>query len=344
MSNRLIWLLIILAFVTIISWFFIYFFVIYKSTLTIVTNIKEYNIDLKAKGSYVKDISLKCEDYSCVINPIAPAIYDLKITKEGYLSFEDEIEIKKDSNEKIEIDLEKEISLEDVSTKINIVENIENRWLDELTNQERIEILRNKNKNYAYFKIVWLWEFFFREENNFLSLYFWKEKLWSFNIVDKSLIQLESIYWDNNFIYTKIWEKNSIIWLNSKIIYDLDLKNIEIRYIKKWLWNSFIIVSDKWSFVFDFKNLKSEYFSYFNDFIYYKDFYIWLITKDDEVRKRNLWLEKEEENLVYLYNPDSKENKILYKTQKKIEKILIIDEEIIIIDENKDVFRLENLD
>jgi len=52
-----------------------------------------------------------------------------------------------------------------------------------------------------------------------------------------------------------------------------------------------------------------------------KDGYIGVIYKDETQKKENYNLQDETQNLILFYNPDTKERKILYKTDLDIQKI-----------------------
>ena len=121
------------------------------------------------------------------------------------------------------------------------------------------------------------------------------------------------IIWDDNYIFIVFWDKKYLYSLSSKTDIEV-LLNIGVNYVKKAASNSsFHFVTEKWSFIYDRNRETLEYFSYFDDFVYYNDEYIWVIKKEDKRRLKNLWLDDENDNLIVKYNPGTKEKKVLHR-------------------------------
>lgn len=272
MSNRLIWLLIILSF---IIWGFFYWYFVY--------------------------IPNKVEDEK-----------QMKITLE---------------NEKKEVKL----------TKVdNIV--IETKTL---TPEEKIEELKLTK---SYYKIINLANnnFYFSKVDNSLDLKINNKLVWNFDLVPTEKLDIQKIYTSGNDFYIVVWNKKYIYNLLTDIIFELDL-NIDVVYIKRSD-DIFIINTEKWSFTYNKTNNKLEYFTFFEDFVYYNDSYIWIIKKGDDLRIKNLSLWNLDWNSIYLYNPKTKEKKSLYVSDLNLEKIYMENNEIYFIDSSKWIYKLENLE
>ncbi len=155
-------------------------------------------------------------------------------------------------------------------------------------------------------------------------------------------MDIQNIYSSNDDFYFVIWNKKYIYNQNTDLLLELDLA-VNINYIKRSE-DLYIIVTEKWSYVFDKTDKSLEYFTFFEDFVYYNNSYVWIIRQDDERRIKNLWLNSLDDNSIYFYNPKTKEKKSLYETSLDLEKIYIEDNFIFFIDSNDKSYKLENLE
>ncbi len=334
MSNRVLGLLIILWFILLWVLFFLYFFVYYTGQIVINTNVENYKVELYNKKLLKTDV-INCENNKCILGEISPFEYSIKISKTDYIDYLEEFEIWRNEILEIDVELEKKISLEKIS-EVQIEE-----W-SEINREEKMNFLREKSNVYKSFDFWASWIYYFKIENNNLVLYKNLEKLFVWEITSEEDINIMQIYGDDNSILIILWEKKYLYSIISKIETPV-LLNIDIKYVKKANSKSiFHFVTEKWSFIFNRNTWELEYFSYFDDFVYYQDLYIWIINKSDERRLKNLWLEKQKDNLIIKYNPQTKEKKVLYSTDLEIKKIYKQSEDIIFVSSDNNSYKLEN--
>lgn len=210
-----------------------------------------------------------------------------------------------------------------------------------LTPEEKIEELKLTK---SYYKIINLSNdnFYFSKKDNTLDLKINNKLVWNFDLVPENKLDIQKIYSSENDFYLVVWNKKYIYNSLTDIIFELDL-NIDVDYIKRSD-DIFIINTDKWSFTYNKTNNKLEYFTFFEDFVYYNYSYIWVVKKDDEVRIKNLSLWNIDWNSIYFYNPKTKEKKSLYVSDLDLEKIYMEGSEVYFMDSSKWVYKLENLE
>lgn len=241
----------------------------------------------------------------------------------------------KQRQEQIALEQKKEIKL------VEIKELEKENEIKELTPQEKIEELKRIN---SFYKIIEIETdvFYFSKKDNILEVKLGEKIVWNFDLVPVDKLSISRVYssWDDYYILN--WNKKYIYNSVSDLLIELDL-TIDIDYIKRSE-NLYIIKTQKWSFIFDRNTKTLEYFTFFDDFVYYKDFYIWIIKKDDERRLKNLSISSIKGNSIFKYNPKTKEKKSLYETNLDLEKIYNLWDEIYFIDSNSKTYKLENLD
>jgi len=243
--------------------------------------------------------------------------------------------------EEIRIELEKQKKEEaKVIKKIELVK--QKKVTIVKTKQEKIKELREDIKHYKTFKLHNNKKAYFTENNWKLDLYYDNKKIWVFDLVYSKYLLVELILGDNNNLFIEIWNKK--YYYNNKLnqISKIDL-NIDVLYVKEWNTNDIIFVTKKWSFIYNIYNNTLNYFSFFNDFVYFKEWYIWIIKPNDSVRIKNLWLWNINKTLIYYYNPDLKEKKVLYSSELNIDKIYIKNNKLYIETINNDLYILENI-
>jgi len=241
----------------------------------------------------------------------------------------------KQKQEQLLLEQKKEVTLTQVK-----VDEIKKEII-ELTPQEKIEELKKMN---SFYKIIELEDnkFYFSKKDNLLELKINEKNIWSFDLVPENKLFINKIYssWDDFYILN--WNKKYIYNSASDLLLELDL-SIDIDYIKR-IDNLYIIKTEKWSFIYDKINKNLEYFTFFDDFVYYKDFYIWIIKKEDNRRLKNLNIDSLSWNSIFKYNPKTKEKVSLYETNLSLDKIYNLDSEIYFIDSNNKTYKLENLE
>lgn len=223
---------------------------------------------------------------------------------------------------------EKEISF----TKI-LEENLENN------SNEKIENLKNKSSNFAYFNIN-SEKFYFNIVWDKLEVKNWENILGFFDVVFKKDIKVSEIFWAFENFLIEIWPKKYIFSKQNWFIKEFET-NLKITYTKFSLWNFIFFSEKKWSFVLFKEKNELEYFSLFNDFVFYKDWYIWIISSNDSNKKNRFGLNWNK-NFVLYFDPKTKQQKNIYDLWFFPEKIYEIDWKIFLENEKKEKFKIEN--
>ncbi len=242
------------------------------------------------------------------------------------------IEIKQEINEKIIKQQEKkQVNLE----KQDKVEQ-------KIDPKKKIQELREKKMYYKTFFLKDDLKVYFKERENSLDLYLNKKLIWTFDLLEKNSLRVDAILWTDKDLYLELWENKYIYTYNNNTTVKLDL-SINVDYIKKDINNTFIISTSKWSFVYNIYKKELHYFSFFSDFVYFWDWYLWLVNKTDSRIIKNLWLSSIK-NLIVYYNPKTKDKKIVYDTDITIMKLYKKDNKVFILDNNNETFELKNLE
>ncbi|MDD3793791.1 MAG: hypothetical protein PHI37_03195 [Candidatus Gracilibacteria bacterium] len=241
----------------------------------------------------------------------------------------------KQRQEQIALEQKKEIKL------VEIKELEKENEIKELTPQEKIEELKRIN---SFYKIIEIETdvFYFSKKDNILEVKLGEKIVGNFDLVPVDKLSISRVYSSGDDYYILNGNKKYIYNSVSDLLIELDL-TIDIDYIKRSE-NLYIIKTQKGSFIFDRNTKTLEYFTFFDDFVYYKDFYIGIIKKDDERRLKNLSISSIKGNSIFKYNPKTKEKKSLYETNLDLEKIYNLGDEIYFIDSNSKTYKLENLD
>ncbi len=255
--------------------------------------------------------------------------YNYKYIPEKQKRIEDQL--KKQEQRKIEVEKAKnELKL----TKLDIK-------TVELTNEQKIEQLKEDKSNYKTFNLKNASKVYFKEVDNKLDLYVDRVKIWNFDLVYPEFLKVTEVHWSLNDLYIEVGKNKFYYNVLSSVISWIDL-NIDIKYIKKLTPDLLIFVTDKWSFTYSNVEKKLEYFTYFNDFVYYNDSYIWLVKKDESRVLNNLWFDADSD-LIVLYNSNTKDKKILYKPDIDVQKIYMQNDKLYLSDKDWKIYELENI-
>ena len=223
------------------------------------------------------------------------------------------------------------------------IDLVEQPVLEEVIDkQEKIEQLKEKMKSYAYFELSNDSKAIFQENGNMLDLYIDETKIGSFDKVWNQNILVEYVPGSSKDVFIQIAESKYIYNHQANSLQTIMLK-IPVVYVKKGAERSYIIVTDKWSFIYNQKTADIEYFSFFQDFIYKNDGYIWLVRNTDTRTLNNLWLDKNKNHYLVYYNPNTKERKIIFETQLSINSFYLDWEKLMIESSNGKIFELENI-
>ena len=218
----------------------------------------------------------------------------------------------------------------------------------DLTNTQKVEDInmtwswvKENNQDYKTFNLVNNSKAHFIENNSKLDLYLNSNKIWSFTLVYSQYLRVDLISWSNLDLFIEVWADKYFYNNKAKTITQIDL-NIHTQYVKTWSENNLIFVTDKWSFIYSIYDKSFEYFSYFSDFVYYNNWYIWLVRESDKRILSNLWF-KTKNNLIVYYNPNTKEKKIIYETDLNITKIYVQNNKLFFINDAWEMYELENI-
>ncbi len=293
MSNRLLWILIILWFLGAIVIFYLYFFVYYTSTLL-----------CSAK--------------------VSPFSYTLTANSNGYKQIRQDITVPAGNTLEVNLDFEKDVVLvpQELST------STASWWIEGLTQIQKVDLVKRKKTAYAFIEIPSLWYFEFDEVWGKLQLNYLQKidspakNLGSFEKASKDSIQVKPVYENQNQIYLHIWTESFIIDKETDQIYSFKLSP-EVLYIKKGESNfSFLIVTKVGTYVYDTRKEVPEYFTNFTDFIISSDqkSLIGYISSKDTLRRTNFGI-TDETNVIIEFNREALDKKILLKTGKDIVKM-----------------------
>ena len=253
LSNRILWILIILWFILSFYWFYKYFYKLNLINIKISSNVSNFSWSL-TNPKFTKDFI--CKEKRCILEWIPPFEYDIIIYKDSYKNYKSTL---KSNIKKIDISLEKDIKIEEIEIKKISREELINNIKE--TNKNKITFSWNK---VSWNKIIW---------NNTFVYIIKKNKLYFYNINNSNTFSLDFIpkveyiksISDNNFIIvTDIW---SFVYdvLNQKIEYFSlfsDFIIFENNYI--WIINDYDIVrknnfgfnDNNWNIIlnYNFKN------------------------------------------------------------------------------------------
>jgi hypothetical protein len=223
------------------------------------------------------------------------------------------------------------------SEENNVIEGQTNTW----NSADKIADLR---ENLASYKTITIEnkKFVFRKLDNNLGLYLNNRLVSTFDLVPENLLSIQKIYSSNNEYFISIWERKYIYNENSDTLTNFEL-NIPINYIKR-AWIDYLINTQKWTFLYRKSTQEFEYIDIFEDFIYYKDWYVGILRNTNTRRLNNLWFTLSKNNAIVYYNPSSvsKEKKILYETNLNLTKIYLKGNEIYFEESGDGVYKLDN--
>lgn len=210
---------------------------------------------------------------------------------------------------------------------------------EKTSNTGKIQEIRDKNTNYAYFNVSGE-KFYFNIVWEKLELKHSGDVLWYFDVVLKKDLKVSEILWQEKLFFIEIWEKKYIYSELSWFVKNFETK-LEINYSKISLWNFIFYSENKGAFVLYKDKNELEYFSLFNDFIFYKTWYIWVVSGSDTEKKSRFWL-KNSKNYILFYDPKTKNQKIVYELNFMPTKIYESDEKIYFENKELEKFSIEN--
>ncbi len=214
--------------------------------------------------------------------------------------------------------------------------------LKKITTTEKIEELKQKQKNYKTFDLSNSKSAYFKEKKNNLDLFLGNEKIGTFDMVYEKYLRVEDILATDSSLYIEVWDSKFYYNDKTKQVSELNFW-LDVDYVKKIREDKLVFVTQKWSFNYFISSNTFNYFSFFNDFVYFADWYVWLIKKSDTVIIKNLWLKNIDDNILFYYNPLTKEKKTIYTTDLEIKKIYVENNKLYLVTTEGDLYELENI-
>ena len=294
-----------------------------------------------------KDYNFECASTSCSYENISPFEYTITFSSPDYKNII--LNWKPTNNAAIkEINFQKDYTLESVNllsqedaTEI-LNEAIQSEEWE--TIQEKIQKLKDQQNIHLRIEIGKnIYTFRTNDNDRELSLYQDDKKLGNFQLVEKSEISLQEIIANDNYLSIDLWTDK---YLFSKLTWKIHKYTLEIpiSYIKATHKNwEFIFVTQKGSFVYNIYEDTFQYNSYFSDFVFFNKNSLVGIINSDDTNKLQRFENTNNQNLIVLFNPSTKQQEILLETDKKIKKIFKKDGIIYFEDENAETFALSHL-
>ncbi len=225
LSNRMLWIIILLWFVLSFYWFYKYFFELKLINLEIKSNVSTFSWSIY-NSKYEK--SFFCNEKKCIIKEIPPFEYEFIIYKEGYKNFKYIINTGK--NNSIVINLEKDIKLKEIKQK-------------KLSRKELINKIKNNNNKiiefswakFNYNEIYWNKDFVYFKQNN---------KLYFYNLLNNNSFNIE---FKTDINYIKDIEKNKLLIVTNLWSFTFNLLNKKIEYFS--LFSDFILLDNNYIWI-----------------------------------------------------------------------------------------------
>ncbi|MDD2870959.1 MAG: hypothetical protein PHS49_03115 [Candidatus Gracilibacteria bacterium] len=212
----------------------------------------------------------------------------------------------------------------------------------ELTPEQKIQEIKTNKENYKTFGLENGSKAYFRESGNKLDLYYDDAIIGNFDLVYPEYLRVETVFGTINDLYIEVgpdkFYYNSEIKSNTKI----DL-NIDVMYVKKTNTSNLILLTTKGSFYYNISDKTLNYFSFFNDYVIFRDLYIGLVKTDEKRILTNLGFETDK-NLIVYYNPDTKEKKILFETNLDISNMYLLNDQLFLKTIDGELYELENIE
>jgi len=331
LSNRKLWIIILLVIFFIWYIFYWYLFSYNLINVKIHSNVSNYDIFLKSE-KYWKKYFFHCSKKDCILENISPFNYELKISKSNYNDFSLNFNPKDKSD--LNIFLKKEVLLKPLEKEKIKVKNI--------SRKEKIEEIKLEKSSYWYKK--YKWDIFTLKElwNDKLELIYNNKIVWVLNKVPKEKISLFKVINSDSYYYLILWSDTYLVNTQYFILTKLKLK-LFISYIKKLNNNFLLITTRNWSFLYNLKNKNISYFNSLYDFIILDSNTYIGILKDSVInQKKNLWFWNTSWDLIVKYNLKEKTANLLKKVDFDIAKIYKDNFTIIVEDKNWNKYELIN--
>jgi hypothetical protein len=330
LSNRTLWILLLLGIIFSIFLFYWYIFVLSLYTVEVISNVDNYKIKLVDK-KFWQEYNYDCVNTLCYLKDLPNLEYKISVLKEWYFPINWVLTPK--YNKKISIILDKEVILKPV---------IKEEKIKELSREEKIKLISKKHKNYLVLNSVWK-EFIFSKNNWNLELFYNQKLLARLPfVIPKNEIKITNIIWEDNIYLLSYWKDKYLLNLIFLDIQNIKL-NLDILYAKKITWENLLLTTKKWSFLYNLKTKKLNYFNSLFDFVILDNWdYIWILKDDLETQKKTLWFWEQKWDIIVYYDTKTKKARLLKNPWFKISKIYLKNNWVYIENDNWDVFELLN--
>lgn len=269
-------------------------------------------------------IKLNCESTGCTYQNISPFSYTLTANSNGFRQIKKDIIVPASNSLEVSLEFEKDVVLVPQESKTATGFTL----TGELTQEQKIDLVKRKKTAYAFIEIPALGYFEFDSVWGKLQLNYVQKlgatskNLGTFDNGNKDSIQVKPVYEKQMQVYVHIWEQNFILDLETGQIISFKLRP-EVVYVKQGESNlDFLIVTKLGTYVYDTRKEVSEYFTNFSDFIFSWDHksLIGYISSKDTIRRANFGIH-DETNVIIEFNRETLDKKILLKTDKDIVKM-----------------------
>jgi len=312
---------------------YLYFFVYYTATLTIISNQADYRGELVSVQN-AQNIAFECPEKECTISDIPPFDYRLTIFKDDFKTYNTSVSMKPRSSQMLEFEFVRDPRLTLTSVLREGVFVRQDEWLD-----EGIYLSFSTSDT----------KIFFREIPGRSALDIWYEwngellRLWEVPRIQGSQIFVQSLYASDD-IHIQVWNQAFIYEQRAGKLIELPF-DIPVRYIKHTNTpGHFHIITDLWSFTYKKQTNTTEYqYLFFDSVVVSPENIIGIILPGDSERRQNFNLEDEDTlSLIVHYNSRTRERKTLLTSSQDFREIHREGEQIILINSQWETYSLEN--
>ncbi len=293
---------------------YLYFFVYFTSTLTLISNVDDFKVQLYAKEVAGK-FERSCKEKTCTLNDISPFIYVLTVTKEGYEAYSTTVDLKWAVKKEETIQLKKVISLQDIQKK-------------EVTKEEKVDMIKLKARAIYIEKVDDVWIMYFTQGEKFdlyLSTGLWSDVLiGAFNKYPKEDISITKVLTSTGQVCISLGKETFIYDAVDDILASIELR-VPVKYAKYDAFSKkYQLITANGTFVVDGATFQVTFAPIFQDYITVSpNEVIGILSKTDEQRRKNFAVPEtyKDSTVLLKYSQDTLQKEVIFSTSKQIEKI-----------------------
>lgn len=312
-----------------------YFFVLNKASITIQTNIDNYEVYLY-NPQLKTALNSTCVNSKCELINLPPVEFEVTIKKSWYKDVKKSIILPKKSNVLLDFNLEKQVILTSKD-----FETTKRYQIDKIKNKNLLEI------SYKTFDLKDLWFFYFLNNSDSVSLnriINWEnQKLYDFNYAFKENINLYRVYWNSDYIFI---DYDKAIYMYNITTWKVSLlkKYYDVKYVKYFNNRFYFILKDSiFSTDENFKDIQN--FWLFKDFVQYdENHYLTYINSSDTELKQKYKLQDITWDLLLIYDTQTKKTTYKQNISVKISKLTFEEKYLYLYDENDNRYQIENIE